>query len=84
MKVLENTKELSWRDGIGEIWQRTKPGSTHAYNYYYVYRLSGGHWRAGRFWFNREIDFRLDFSSAKVARDYCAIYDKDSTVIVAS
>lgn len=84
MKVLENTKELQWRDGIGEIWQRTKPNSTYAYNYYYVYRLSGGHWRAGRYWFNSEIDFRLDFSSAKVARDYCAIYDKDSTVIVAS
>ena len=84
MKVLENTKELKWRDGIGERWQRTKPNTTYAYNYYYVYRLRGNHWRAGRYWFNEEIDFRLDFSSAKVARDYCALYDKESTVIVAS
>jgi hypothetical protein len=84
MKVLENTKELLWRDGIGEIWQRTKPNSTYAHSYYYVYRLGGGHWRAGRYWFSREIDFRLDFSSAKAARDYFALYDKDSTVIVAS
>lgn len=84
MRVLENTKELIWRDGIGEIWQRTKQGTSHAHNYYYVYRLSGGCWRAGRYWFNKEIDFRLDFSSAKVAREYCALYDKERTVIVAS
>jgi hypothetical protein len=84
MRILENTKKLLWRDGIGERWQRTKKGSTYAHNYYYVYRLSGSHWRAGRYWFNEEIDFRLDFSSAEVARAYCAIYDKDRAVIVAS
>lgn len=82
MKIKEHTQELTWRDGIGEIWQKSE--RAHGYAYYYVYRV-GANWYAGRYWFNREIDFNnLVFSSAKVARDYCALHDRESTVIIAS
>jgi len=81
VKIKEHTQELVWRDGIGEIWQKSE--RAHAYTYYYVYRV-GVNWYAGRYWFSQEIDFRLQFSSAKVARDYCALHDRESVVIVAS
>jgi hypothetical protein len=33
--------------------------------------------------FNQDVDFRLEFSSAKVARDYLEIYDRDAVIIEA-
>ena len=69
----------------GAVYQRTGYGESKTFRYLYVYEESAGKWRAGRYWLGREVDFRLEFSSAKVARWYCERYDeeKSATIITA-
>jgi hypothetical protein len=71
---------MKWQ-GIREEYQQTFDGRAH--DTYYVYKVSAGKWRAGRFTFNRDVDFRIDFSSAKVARDYLEVYDREAVLITA-
>lgn len=63
------------------IFQRTKYASARAYKYYYVFEEKKGKWIAGRFWFNREIDYRKTFKTAEKARNYCEKVDRDTLVI---
>jgi len=72
---------MNWITGIREPYQESGAGRGHAY--YYVYRVSSGNWRAGRYWLSRDVDFRLQFSSAKVARAYCQQYDNEIVIIEA-
>ena len=64
------------------VYQRTGYGESKAFKYLYVWEESAGKWRAGRYTLGREIDFRLEFSSAKVARAYCEIYDKEKALTI--
>ena len=72
---------MKWKNSARELYQISETGK--ACEYYYIWRESAGKWRAGRYWLKREINFRLEFSSAKIARWYCEQYDKDlaSTII---
>lgn len=64
------------------VYQRTGYGESKAFKYLYIWEESAGKWRAGRYTLGREIDFRLEFSSAKVARAYCDIYDKEKALTI--
>jgi hypothetical protein len=72
---------MEWTQGAREPYQRTEDGTTRACEYYYIYKAENGLWRGGRWAFNREIDFRVEFSSAKVARHFAEMFDRDSLVI---
>lgn len=74
---------MKWNSRITESYQETAEGTARAHSKYYLYRVRRGEWRAGRYWFNRDVDFRLEFSSAKVARDYLEIYDREAVLITA-
>jgi hypothetical protein len=79
----ERGQVMKWLSKISEHYQQTEDGTARAYVHYYIYRVSAGEWRAGRYWFNRDVDFRLRFTSAKVARDYLEIYDSEAVLITA-
>ena len=66
---------MKWKTSVREPYQISELGK--ACEYYYIWRESAGKWRAGRYTLGREIDFRLEFSSAKVARAYCERYDEE-------
>ena len=72
---------MNWLD-TDRIYQKTAEGEAKAHAYFYVYRLAPRQWRAGRHWFGEDVDFRLKFSSAKVARDYCELYDKEKNATI--
>jgi hypothetical protein len=36
---------------------------------------------AGRYWFGQEVDYRIKFESAELARDYCEMKDRETVVI---
>ena len=72
---------MKWKTGAREPYQVTEEGTTKAHLYYYIYKADNGLWRGGRWAFNRDIDFRVDFSSAQVARDYLEHYDRDAVTI---
>lgn len=74
---------MEWSPGIRQPYQQTKEGTARAVLYYYIYRSSKGHWRAGRWMFNHDVDFRIDFSSPQVARDYIEQYDREAILIEA-
>jgi len=74
---------MKWITHPQEYYQQTEQGTSRAHSHYYVYRESARHWKAGRYMFNQDVDFRLEFSSAKVARDYLEIYDRDAVIIEA-
>jgi len=74
---------MKWMSNTKEHYQQTEEGTSRAHTHYYIYRESAGKWKAGRFMFNRDVDFRLEFSSAKVARDYLEIYDREAVLIKA-
>ena len=76
-------RDMKWITHAQEYYQQTEQGTTRARAYYYVYRESAGKWKAGRYMFNQDVDFRLEFSSAKVARDYLEMYDRDAFIIEA-
>ncbi len=71
---------MNWKNSARELYQESEAGKAHAR--YYIYRLAPRKWRAGRYWLDRDVDFRGEFSSAKVARDYCAIYDKEKSATI--
>jgi hypothetical protein len=64
------------------VYQRTGEGESKAFKYLYIWEESAGKWRAGRYTLGREIDFRLEFSSAKEARAYCEQYDKEKALTI--
>jgi hypothetical protein len=70
---------MKWQDEA--IFQRTAYNSAKAHKYYYVFQAEEGKWKAGRFWFSREIDYRLSFKSAEQARAYCEKQDREALVI---
>jgi hypothetical protein len=74
---------MKWNSKITEPYQETVTGTARAHSKYYIYRMDRGEWRAGRYAFGRDVDFRLEFTSAKVARDYLAIYDREAVIITA-
>lgn len=71
---------MKWKNSARELYQESEQGKAHAY--YYIYRIAPSDWRAGRYWLGRDVDFRLTFSSAKVARDYIARYDEDKARLI--
>ena len=71
---------MNWKNSARELYQKSEAGEAHAH--YYIYRLSPRNWRAGRYWLGRDVDFRLEFSSSKVARDYCELYDKEKSATI--
>ena len=70
---------MKWNNE-GKIHQRTV-GGERAHKYYYIWEIKGGRWIAGRYWFSREIDYRLTFPSAERARAYCEKKDRETVVI---
>jgi hypothetical protein len=72
---------MEWMTTMREPYQQSKEGTSRAHAHFYLYRVKAGDWRAGRFTFGRDVDFRLTFSSAKVARAYCERYDSDAVII---
>ena len=64
------------------IYQRTSEGEARAHAYYYVYRVAQSSWVAGRYWFNKEVNYRIKFKSAKQARAYCEAKDREAVIIV--
>ena len=74
---------MKWLTNTREAYQQTEQGTTRAHEYYYIYRADNSLWRAGRWSFNREIEFRVEFSSAQTARDYLEHYDRDAVLITA-
>ena len=72
---------VKWKNGLRDAYQESEPARAHSC--YYIYRMTRGDWRAGRVWLGQEVDFRLSFSSAKVARDYINIYDQERIIIEA-
>ena len=73
---------MKWLD-TDRIYQLTETGEAKAHPYYYVYRVAQSYWVAGRYWFDREIDFRIKFETAEIAREYCELVDRDTLVITA-
>jgi hypothetical protein len=67
---------IKWQ-GLRDPYQWAEEG-VKCFEYFYVYKVSRGEWRAGRRFLGEDVCFRLRFSSAKVARDYCQIYDRES------
>ena len=72
---------MKWDTSAREAYQQTFDGRAH--DSYYIYKVSAGTWRAGRFWFNRDVDFRIDFSSAQEARAHVEKYDREVILIEA-
>lgn len=71
---------MKWNGGTQELYQYSDEGKACAY--YYIWRESAGKWRAGRYWLGRDVDFRLEFSSGKVARWYCERYDEEKSATI--
>jgi hypothetical protein len=67
---------INWQ-GLRDPYQWAEEG-VKCYPYYYVYQVRKGYWVAGRSWLGEDVSFRIRFSSAKVARDYCQIHDRES------
>ena len=76
-------ERMKWTTSVREPYQQTQENTSRAHLYYYIYKAENRLWRGGRWAFNREIEFRLEFSSAQVARDFLEIYDRDALVIEA-
>jgi hypothetical protein len=74
---------MKWMTSLREPYQQTEQGTARAVAHYYLYKIKAGEWRAGRYMFGQDVDFRLTFTSAKVARDYCAIHDREAVIITA-
>jgi len=74
---------MKWKPGIKQPYQQTEEGTARAHDYYYIYKVQDGQWRAGRWMFNQDVDFRIDFSSPTTARHYIEHYDRDAMLIVA-
>ncbi len=73
---------MKW-ENKGAVFHRTADGTTRAHEYYYVYRVAGKYWVAGRLWFGREVDYRIKFESVEDAREYCETKDRDAVIISA-
>lgn len=73
---------MRWSN-IDDSLQMTEHTTARACLYYFV-RLVGDrdnmNWIAGRFWFGREVAFRLQFTTAQEARDHCLAYDDNASV----
>lgn len=73
---------MKW-ENKGAVFHRTADGTTRAHEYYYVYRVAGKYWVAGRLWFGREVDYRIKFENVEDAREYCETKDRDAVIISA-
>lgn len=73
---------MNWATSKREAYQVTADGEAKAHEYYYLYKVTNGDWRAGRKSYGQEIDFRLKFSSASVARWYCEKYDSEKEALI--
>ena len=74
---------MEWITSVKAEYQQTEEGTAKAHRSYYIYKAENALWRAGRFSFNRDVDFRIDFPSAQSARDYLAKYDSEAVLITA-
>jgi hypothetical protein len=74
---------MKWNNSITEAYQETVTGTARAHSKYYIYKVRVGIWRAGRYAFGEDVDFRMQFTSARVARLYLADYDKKALIITA-
>jgi len=74
---------MKWKSTITEAYQETAEGTARAHSKYYVYKVRLGVWRAGRYTFGQDVDFRMQFTSARVARLYLEHYDREALVITA-
>jgi len=70
---------MKWNNE-GAVFQRTIEGE-RAHKYYYIWEIEGGRWIAGRFWFSREIDYRLTFATRERAQSHCEREDKKAVII---
>jgi len=74
---------MIWGTRIGKI-QITIKGTPRAHWYYYIKREGAHNWKAGRYWFGQEIDFRDKvFTTSAQARAYCERVDKEAVIIEA-
>jgi hypothetical protein len=79
--------KLEWTPIRGRI-QITSKGTPRAAWYYYVVREGAYRYRAGRYTFNREIDYVSNgspfiFPTAKQARAFCEAKDATAVIIEA-
>ena len=78
---------MEWLPMRGRI-QITRQGTPKGFLYYYVVREGAYRYRAGRYWFDREVDFTQNgapyiFPTAKLAREYCERHNDKTVVITA-
>ena len=72
---------MQWGTRIGKI-QITVKGTPRAHWYYYIRREGAHDWRAGRYWFNHEVDYQgKSFRTSAQARAYCEAKDREAVVI---
>jgi len=74
---------MKWNNRLTEAYQETVTGTARAHSKYYIYKVGFGAWAAGRYTFGEDVDFRMQFTSARVARLYVEDYDKKALVITA-
>jgi len=72
---------MKWKTSAREAYQESYSGRAHAY--YYIYRADNALWRAGRWMFNHDVDFRIDFPNPTAARYYIETYDQEVMLIEA-
>jgi hypothetical protein len=74
---------MKWGTRIGRI-QITIKGTPRAHWYYYIRREGAHDWRAGRYWFGREVDYQgKSFRTSAQARAYCEAKDSEAVIIEA-
>lgn len=72
---------MKWTTRRGRVW-RTLEGTTRACAYYWVKREINGQYVAGRYWFNRDVQYlNITFNSLAKAKAFCKMKD-DSALII--
>lgn len=79
----ERGEQMKWNSRLTESYQETVTGTARAHSKYYIYKAGFGEWYAGRYAFGRDIDFRIQFTSAQAARNYIATYDEEALIVTA-
>jgi hypothetical protein len=74
---------MKWTTKRGRVW-RTLEGTSKACAYYWVMREVNGQYVAGRYWFNRDVQYQnISFDSLAKAKAFCKMKDDTALVIEA-
>jgi hypothetical protein len=74
---------MKWGTRIGRI-QKSIDGTARAHLYYWIRRDDAHNWKAGRYWFNQEVEYQGKvFRTPAQARAYCERMDREAIIIEA-